>query len=226
MHDVNNPGSRATDAVRREYDAMAGGYDDRWGAYTRVTVEQTLQRVCTRVRAGDHVLDVGCGTGALLDALAAKRSDLVLSGVDHSPGMLASAQAKLGDRAALREASAEKLPFADASFDLVVSSSVLHFVSNPQAALREWCRVLRAEEQLVVTDWRGEALIARLRDGWLRVTGRRHGRALQSAALQSMAEEAGFRDVLMERFRAGLRWPMVVLTATRCSGAARDASQH
>jgi len=206
------------EAVRREYDAMAGRYDDRWEAYTRVTVAHTLQRVCMRVHAGDRVLDVGCGTGALLEALRAQRSDLVLTGVDLSAEMLAAARAKLGDGAALREASAESLPYADASFDCVVSSSVLHFVPNPSSALREWCRVLRGGGHLVVTDWRGEALIARLREGWLRLTGRRHGRALHSAALRSMAEAGGFSDIRLERFGAGLRWPMVLLTAIRSKG--------
>jgi ubiquinone/menaquinone biosynthesis C-methylase UbiE len=77
-----------------------------------------------------RVLDVGCGTGRLLDALAER--GVAGTGVDKSPEMLAVARRKLPDTT-LAEAGAEELPFPDASFDRVVFHLVVHLVERRRA---------------------------------------------------------------------------------------------
>src|SRR5512146_2655596 len=71
-------------------------------------------------RAGTRVIDVGCGTGKQLERFLAK--GCAVTGVDTSPAMLGRARAALGDRADLRLADAQSLPFADASFDIVTAT--------------------------------------------------------------------------------------------------------
>ena len=71
------------------------------------------------------MLDVGCGTGALLRGLADRLPAAVeLAGVDPAPAMIDGARAALGDRSNVHFelALAERLPFADARFDLIVST--------------------------------------------------------------------------------------------------------
>lgn len=99
---------------------------------------------------GQRVLDVACGTGAL--TLAAAQQVVpggAVTGLDASPEMLAVARRKRPDLE-WREGRAESLPFADASFDAVVSQFGLMFFDDPVAGLREMWRVLRGGGRLAV----------------------------------------------------------------------------
>jgi SAM-dependent methyltransferase len=88
--------------------------------------------------AGERILDVGCGDGALTKKLAALGCDVV--GIDPSPSMIAAAQA-LGLDA--RVADVLELPF-EAEFDAVFSNAVLHWVRAPEAAARSMRKALKA----------------------------------------------------------------------------------
>ncbi|MBY0339404.1 MAG: metalloregulator ArsR/SmtB family transcription factor [Acetobacteraceae bacterium] len=103
----------------------------------------------------DSVLDIGTGTGGLLELLA-PRADRLL-GVDASREMLALARARLAerglaDRAAVRQADMYRLPFADRSFAVVTLQMVLHHAEDPGAALAEAARVLAPRGRLLVVD--------------------------------------------------------------------------
>jgi len=139
---------------RREYSVLAPVYDLVWRRYVRVTTARTI--ACTPVRAHARILDVGCGTGVLLDVLARAPVPLRLSGVDLTPRMLAAAGRRLAGAADLAIGDAARLPFDDGTFDVVVSSSVLHEVPRPGEALDECARVLAPGGTLVVTDWRAD----------------------------------------------------------------------
>lgn len=110
------------------------------------------------LQSADAVLDLGCGSGTL--ALMALRAapGLRLTGVDGDSAMLAQAQrkaARLGQTLALSQALAQQLPFADASFDAVLSSLFFHHLDRPAklAVLREVNRVLRPGGALHIADW-------------------------------------------------------------------------
>jgi ubiquinone/menaquinone biosynthesis C-methylase UbiE len=93
---------------------------------------------------GADVVDVGCGTGALLRILAAGAAPKSLVGVDGSPEMVAIARAQTSDASIrLVSADATALPLADASADLVVFLNALHHIPEPGRALAEAARVLR-----------------------------------------------------------------------------------
>lgn len=92
---------------------------------------------------GGRVLDVGCGPGHLLLALAPRFDEAV--GLDISPGMLdrAAANARAAGLERIRwvQGDAARLPFADGTFDLAVSSLVLFLLDDPAAAAAELARV-------------------------------------------------------------------------------------
>ncbi len=92
---------------------------------------------------GRRVLEVGCGAGPLTELLLDAGADV--TAIDVSPGMLALARARLGDRATLMVADlSEPLAFAeDNNFDLVVGSLVMHYVEHWGPVLTEFRRVLR-----------------------------------------------------------------------------------
>jgi len=103
-------------------------------------------------------LDIGCGTGFLSLELAARGHSV--TGIDFANEMLVLAKEKAADAgAAIRfeHADAENLPFAPASFDLVITRHVLWTLPHPEAAIAEWIRVLRPGGRLAVID--GQSLV-------------------------------------------------------------------
>jgi demethylmenaquinone methyltransferase/2-methoxy-6-polyprenyl-1,4-benzoquinol methylase len=92
-------------------------------------------------RDAGKVLDVATGTGLVASELL--RRGFEVTGVDQSPEMLASARERFGPGIELVEASAERLPFPDDSFDHLTVTYLLRYVEDPGATLRELARVVR-----------------------------------------------------------------------------------
>jgi ubiquinone/menaquinone biosynthesis C-methylase UbiE len=128
-------------------------YDDRFAiVHDARTAKQALRDVESLLgrplRAGERVLDAGCGTGYLAAGLRRARPDVRVAGADLSEGMLANARA--AGAWPLVQADAGRLPFADRSLDLVVARGVLHHLPDVAAALGEWRRVLAPDGAVVV----------------------------------------------------------------------------
>jgi SAM-dependent methyltransferase len=99
---------------------------------------------------GRRILDAGCGSGPLFAAL--RDQGAILTGIDSSAGMLDCARQRLGPDADLRVADlTQPLPFADASFDDVIASLVLHYFQDWGPTLAEMRRVLRTGGRLIVS---------------------------------------------------------------------------
>jgi len=105
--------------------------------------------------APSRALDVGCGTGSLLDVLAEIPELDELQGIDASEIYAAAATARFnGDaRVRVRQGDAEALPFADGIFDAALSQLVLQFVADPAAALAEMRRVVRPGGTVAAAVW-------------------------------------------------------------------------
>lgn len=113
------------------------------------------------LKAGDKVLDIGCGKAFLLYDLTQSVPGLEVTGVDISEYALTHAKEEV--RTCLQKASATTLPFADQAFDLVISLNTLHNLQcfDLDAALREMMRVGK-NHYLVVESWRNETEKANL----------------------------------------------------------------
>jgi SAM-dependent methyltransferase len=129
---------------REYYDAFSEGYDrNRDRGYHKLIDDQAAALV-RRVGEGRDLLEVGCGTGLVLQRCA--EFARTAKGIDLSPGMLARARERGLD---VREGSATALPFADDTFDVAYSFKVLSHVPQLDVALAEMVRVVRPGGHLV-----------------------------------------------------------------------------
>lgn len=101
----------------------------------------TRYRVASRLAAGRRVLEVGCGAGQGL-GLVGSAAEAVIGG-DYSLALLRSGRAHYGSRFPLVCLSAERLPFASATFDTVLCFEASYYVPDMALAFREIVRVLR-----------------------------------------------------------------------------------
>src|SRR5688572_9953717 len=176
--------------------AQARWYDALAAVLTLGRDRQLRERLAelARLAPGEAVLDVGCGTGTL--ALAAKRrvgAEGTVVGVDASPEMIELATRKAArERADVRfeNAAAEGLPFADATFDAVLATLMLHHLPGPvrRECAREAIRVLRPGGRMLAVDFsapspRRGGLLARLH---------RHG-GVSVDKMSVLLRDAGFR---------------------------------
>jgi ubiquinone/menaquinone biosynthesis C-methylase UbiE len=163
--------------------------------------------------ATDAVLDVGCGTGALLDIVLATRPGVRALGIDLSPEMIEVARERLGDRADLRVADAEALPFPDGRVDLVVCVDSFHHYPHPAAALAEMRRVTRPGGALVLGDWYVGRLLRGLMNWLLPRMPSGDVRIYAPAELRALAAEAGYQVERCET--AGVRAQLLVARRPR-----------
>jgi ubiquinone/menaquinone biosynthesis C-methylase UbiE len=130
------------ESIRSYYDEFAARYEDqrrtrRPDGYHALIDDLEID-FALRYGAGGDLLEVGCGTGLILERLAAHCK--TAKGVDLSPGMLEPAKARGLD---VQVGSATSLPFEDEQFDVVCSFKVLAHVPEIEQAIREMLRVTR-----------------------------------------------------------------------------------
>ena len=186
--------------LTRAYDLEAYHWSDKVarlgapGAYASVLRDALADDRETSAANAEpaRVLDCGVGTGAFSAALARTRVGAVrLDAVDLSPMMLVEAEQRLaraGLAADLHVADARRLPFADASFDVVLSAHMLEHLADPGLALAEMRRVLRPGGRIVLCCTRRSALGTLVRLRW-----RTH--AIEPNAAVRWLGARGFEDV-------------------------------
>jgi SAM-dependent methyltransferase len=132
------------------FDVAADAYDAFMGRYSIHLSAQLAD--LAEVTAGQRVLDVGCGPGALTAELVRRVGAGHVVAVDPSTPFVAAARAR-NPGVDVREASAEALPFADGEFDAALAQLVVHFMSDPVGGIREMARATRADGLVAACVW-------------------------------------------------------------------------
>jgi SAM-dependent methyltransferase len=131
------------EVAAEKYDRFMGTYSSRlaplFADYAGVT-------------AGQRIVDVGCGPGALTDELLRRIEPDALAAVEPSEPFVAAARAR-HPVVEVRQAAAEALPFADGEFDAALAQLVVHFMADPVQGLREMRRVARPGGTVAACVW-------------------------------------------------------------------------
>lgn len=133
--------------VRRCFNRAKSTYDDY--NHLQISIGKRLISLIENLSiAGDHILDVGCGTGVVTQALAASRPHRFLMGIDISDKLLSLAQHRLNQTALLLCADFDKIPAQNQQFDLIFSNMALQWSMNSTHTFAEMARVLRTHAHL------------------------------------------------------------------------------
>ena len=196
----------------REFTEAARAYDsDHAGIYEMCRDDYPQMLAELEKEPFDAVLDVGCGTGAVLALLHEKYPDRRYVGLDLTPEMIEVARTKVAPGMEFVVGDAENLPFDEASFDAVLCSNSFHHYPNPAAFLAGALRVLRPGGRLILRDYTSSDFVV-----WLmnhvelplaRLVGHGDVRVLRQREFVELAQAAGFEVLVMEAqkgFRAHL----------------------
>ncbi len=145
--------------------ASGAAYDTYMGRWSRILAREFAGWL--GLPAGIRWLDVGCGTGALSQAILEIAFPREVVGIDPSEGYVDYAREHVTDsRARFDVGDAQSLPYPDAEFGAAVSGLVLNFVPEPARALREMARVIRPGGTVAISVWDYAGNMQMLRHFW------------------------------------------------------------
>ena len=135
--------------TKNHFDKTAGDYNNSSdGRFVAEMYDVIVEEIEKHPNA--KILDVGCGNGNLFSLLSEKKYELY--GIDFSENMIDEAKRNCKREATFTVADAEKLPFDDNAFDIVVCNASFHHYIHPDAVLKEMRRVLRPGGKLIIGD--------------------------------------------------------------------------
>ena len=138
---------------KQHFDEHAKDYDETntiyYSKYPKISCNNVADYM--KDKKFKSLLDVGCGTGYLIDMLY-KQHKANYCGLDLSPEMILAADKKLGEKAKLTEGSADNLPYPDNSFDVVTCIQSFHHYPYPEKAMNEVLRVLKPNGIYILSD--------------------------------------------------------------------------
>jgi ubiquinone/menaquinone biosynthesis C-methylase UbiE len=158
-----------TNTTTIDYEAIKQRQQGTWSSGNYAVIGTTLQLVgeslCEAVdlAAGERVLDVAAGNGNA--SLAAARRGAEVTATDYVPALLEAACARAtaeGLTLAVREADAEQLPFADGTFDVVLSTFGVMFTPDQERAAAELLRVCRPGGRIGLANWTPEGFVGQM----------------------------------------------------------------
>ena len=199
--------------IRKVYGRAAKNYDKFWDFYIVPSYSKTLARV--DLQKGSKILDLGCGTGALLKILEDRFPSSELTGIDLTEEMLAVAKQKLSDNVELLLGSASNLPFDSESFDWVIMSNVIGHLADKKTALKEIHRVLKNPGKIVITDWTRDFQTMNLVHFCTKLINYSQYRSLRTAELESLLDDCDFNHLYRERYKINWFWGLYTILAEK-----------
>lgn len=194
-------------------DDLAHAYPDDYAPFARRgfsarvksrLIQRTVAELWPLLRPPARVLDLGCATGELLDAIRARGNPSVV-GVEPSPAAARVAHDERG--LDVHQGTLESAALPADSVDVALLSHVLEHLPSPNDTLRELARVLRPNGTLVLWLPNADSLAARvLRERWMGYDAPRHLHTFSVSTLSASLERAGFGVLDVRHEWIGLEW--------------------
>lgn len=201
-----------------------------WGTFTERSISttlatldwQALQHVPERLGRAPRALDVGCGTGILLQRLLEHIPELRVCGMDASADMLAQARQTLRAwptvellQGRLGTGAPTELPYAPGTFDVITCTNVLHYLPQPEATLATLRQLLAPEGQLIIEDYarRTPPFPWPVFEWLIRLLDAEHVRAYTLSEVHALALRAGLQITAEHAFTMTWLWHGWVIRA-------------
>ena len=197
------------------YKNVADTYDRQWKTYT----DKTLGKVSDYLPdlMGKVLLDHGCGTGELIRKMLVGNPGVAqVIGYDPSEEMLEQARNKLY---LLPDDLQKKVRLQhddqyDTRFDLIVSTSVLHYLPQPQMTLERWRSLLRPDGVVILLDYSKAGWLAQYFEWAIRLVDQAHHQSYYPSQAKTMVERAGFHIDHHEVFTISSFWQGFIIKAS------------
>jgi ubiquinone/menaquinone biosynthesis C-methylase UbiE len=201
------------DTVRKQYNKLAYIYDLRWKNYINNTL--SFLKTWSEISPQETILDVACGTGEFERLLLSEHSTQQIVGVDISENMLTIAKEKCNNfpQVSFYQASAEVLPFADNTFDVIVSASSFHYFDNPIAVLTEMRRVLKPNGKVIILDWCKDFFFCKVFDIFLKFFDEAYEQCYTQKELHCFLKDTNFVIHRATKVRFGWVWGLMIATS-------------
>ena len=199
------------------YEKSADSYDKKWKSYTQNTLNRLIKLLPASLEE-KKILDFGCGTGELIQKiLILYPGTEQIVGFDPVEEMLRQAQKKMKQ---LPDSQQKKVVLQNhqdytTKFDLVVSSSVLHYLPHPEEALLHLKSLLKEGGTLVLLDYTKNSFVVKYFRWIVRLIDPLHQRAYYPQQIRELVEEAGFLPEREETFRISFLWEGYVIRASK-----------
>ena len=181
------------------FDVAADSYGRFMGRYSEPLAAEFVRLAGTR--AGQRVLDVGCGPGAVTSLLVQRLGAEAVCAIDPSAPFVTAVRERLPG-VDVRHGSAEALPWPDGGFDQALAQLVVHFMDDPVAALAEMARVTRSGGLVAASVWDYAGARSPLSVFWSAVAevdpthpGEAHLAGARPGHLAELCRAAGLADV-------------------------------
>jgi ubiquinone/menaquinone biosynthesis C-methylase UbiE len=210
-------GAKKGNMKKKHYEKTAGSYDKKWKNYTRRTINRLLALLPVSLE-GKKVLDFGCGTGALIKEILTRHPGLEkIIGYDPVEEMLREAQKKIQQLPGYQQ---EKVHLQsnqnyETQFDLIVSSSVLHYLPGPEETLLHLKSLLKKGGALVLLDYTKDSLLVKYFRWAVKLKDPLHHRAYYPQQIRKLVENAGFIQEADAEFRISFLWKGYVIRASK-----------
>lgn len=198
------------------YKNIASLYDRRWKHYTDNTLDKVIQYFPDALE-NKTILDFGCGTGELIKRLLVANPDLAqVTGYDLTEEMLQQAQKKIQQ---FPEHISRKVKLQDhkdfeTRFDIIVSTSVFHYLPQPHAELINLKSLLQKDGFLILLDYTKNGLLAKYFEWVIKRVDAMHQKAYAPHQIREMVESAGFNINKSEEFKITPLWRGAMIKAT------------
>ena len=210
--------------ARTRFDRWASSYDRSWLSELvfrpslRACREEIVRWQQQRGGRPYRLLDVGCGTGNLLMALADDVQAEQLIGLDYSREMVRLVEEKVAgspheSRLSVAQGDAEHLPFEDGSLDVITCCNSFHHYPHQSAVMRGFHRVLRPGGMLVLIDGFRDNVIGWVVFDMAVALVERHVHHAAWSEIRQMSDDAGFRD--LQQRKLNVLAPLLVNVALR-----------